>query len=323
VSGPGTRRHKVTLVVMLAVPGTALAQSAAVDPAMLVGGPSDCPSPGMVWQDLVPLVPSEVLVDRLRALGGPAPPVRVVDLGASFRVIAGARIREYPEAARDCAKRAQFAAVFVAVAAGADAMSSSMPPVPPVPPLPADVLRTAPVDVVASRRPARFRLELGANAGTALGGGETTIAPGLALRTAFDNRRLIAVAGVTVLAPVEGKVGGVGIRHWQATGDVDVRSASLVLGRWRAYAELGAAFALLADRASNLALARTQVSYAVGPRAAVGLLLATRGALSPFFLISGAWFPHAPELFALPAGDLGRAAAWNLGATAGASWSVL
>jgi hypothetical protein len=39
-------------------------------------------------------------------------------------------------------------------------------------------------------------------------------------------------------------------------------------------------------------------------------------------LVHGAWFPGAPERFALPAGDLGRAAPWNLGATGGVSWGL-
>ena len=311
------------LIVCLVVPGTAIAQNAAVDltlPTSLVGGSSGCPTPANVWQHLVPLLPTQALTDRLRGPGGPAPPVQVIDLGPSFRVIVGDRVREYPEAARDCAKRAQFAAVFVAVAAGADTTSSRMPPASPVQ---TEVIRAAPADVPAPPQRARLRLELGATAGTTLGEGAPTIAPGLAFRIAVGNRRLIPVAAVTVLAPVEANVGGVGIRQWQATADVDVRSASVALGRCRAYAELGAAFALLNDRPTNLAVARTQVSYAIGPRAAAGLLLATRGRLSPFLLISGAWFPYAPELFALPAGNLGQAAPWNVGATAGASWGVL
>jgi hypothetical protein len=102
-----------------------------------------------------------------------------------------------------------------------------------------------------------------------------------------------------------------------------VRAAARPIGRARLYGEVGATVELLSDRATTLALARTQVSYAVGPRAAAGLLFATRRHLSPFFLIQAAWFPRAPELFALPAGDLGQAAAWNLGATAGASWGLL
>jgi hypothetical protein len=104
---------------------------------------------------------------------------------------------------------------------------------------------------------------------------------------------------------------------------VGVRAAARPTGRARLYGELGGALELFSDRATTLSVARTQFSYAVGPRAAVGLVLASPGHLSPFFLIHAAWFPRAPELFALPAGDLGRAPPWNLGATAGASWGLL
>ena len=108
---------------------------------MLVGGSSGCPTPSLVWQSLVPLVPNQVLVDRLRSLGATAAPVQIVDLGSSFRVVAGNRVREYTEETRDCAKRAQFAAVFVAVAVGADTASRSMTSTAPIH---VDLLRAAP-----------------------------------------------------------------------------------------------------------------------------------------------------------------------------------
>jgi hypothetical protein len=295
----------------------AVAQSAIVDPALLVGGASSCPTPTLVWQQLMPLVPGQV--DRLRSLSGSTPPVQIFDLGPSFRVVAGSRVREYPDEARDCAKRAQFAAVFVAIAAGADMALSSTSSAAPAR---VDAIRAVSAEVFAAPPVARIRLDVGASAGTALGGVGATIAPGLALRIALGNRRLVPVGGLTVLAPLAFDADGVGLRQWQATADVDVRSASGAAGRAGVYVELGAAFELLVDRATNLSVARTQASYAVGPRAAAGVLLARRGRLSPFLMIHGAWFPRTPELFALPAGDLGRAAPWNLGATAGASWGV-
>jgi hypothetical protein len=309
------------LAVFFAVQGAALAQGTSVDPASVVGGDSSCPTPTLVWQRLEPLVPNQVLVDRLRSPGGPTPPVQIVDLGPSFRVvIAGSRLREYTDEGRDCAKRAQFAAVFVAVAAGAETASTSTSPVAPAQVV---TVRAVPAEVSAAPAVARIRLDLGATAGAGLGGGEPTIAPGLALRIGFGSGRVIPVAALTLLGPVAGDVSGIGIRQWQAMADVDVRASFRAVGRSLVYVEVGAAVELLSDRPTNLALARTQISYAVGPRAAVGVRLATRGRLSPFFLIHAAWFPYAPELFALPAGDLGRAAPWNVGATAGASWGLL
>lgn len=286
------------------------------DPASVVTGASVCPTPIAVGERLAPLVPSQVLVDRFADAGKPAPPIEIVDLGPSFRVTIGTHVREYAEETRDCAKRAQLAALFVALVAGANTSSTSAPP-PPV-----DSVAAAP-PAVAAPAVARFRLDVGATAATALGAGEPMIAPGLTVRIVAGNRRLLPVAAVTVLGPFDGDVGGVQIRQWQAVADVGVRSSSWVVGRSRLHVELGAAVELLSDRPTNLAAARSQISYAVGPRVGAGWLLATRGQLSPFALLHAIWYPRAPELFALPFGDLGRSAPWNLGAVIGASWGWL
>ena len=298
---------------------TAAAEGGAMDPTALVGGDSRCPTPTLVWQRLVPLVPSEVLADRLRVLGGPTPPVQIVDLDTSFLVRAGQRVREYRDETRDCAKRAQFAAVFVAIAAGADPASVGASPAGPIGP---EVVRAPPAQPIAPP-PARARLDAGAVAGMAFGGGDATIAPGLALRIGVGQGPLIPVAALGVAGPADGNAGGVAIRQLRGTADVGVRSRSRPLGPLRATLELGAVLELLSARPTNLTAPRAQISFALGPRAAVGLLLATRGRLSPFVLLDGAWFPRPPERFALPAGDLGRAAPWNVSAIAGVSWGLL
>lgn len=320
VPKPRTWHLTVWLALLFGSVPTAAAQGTDVAPASLIGGSSTCPTPAFVWQHVLPLVASPTLVDRLRSPGGPAAPVQIVDLGPSFRVTVGSHVREYTEETRDCAKRAQFAAVFVAIAAGADPASAT--PHPPGSP-PADAVRSVPTEVVAAPAVARIHLDLGATADAALGGVDSMIAPGLSFRIALGSRPLVPVVGLAVSGPYELDADGVGFRQWQATTDVGVRATARPIGRAHLYGEIGAAVELLSDRATTLSVARAQFSYAVGPRAAAGLLLSTRGRLSPFFLIHAAWFPRAPELFALPAGDLGRAAAWNLGATAGASWGLL
>ncbi len=298
----------------------AVAQPAGADPAALVGGQSRCPTASLVWQNLVPLFPGELLIDRLRALGGPTPPVQIIDFGTSFVVIAAHRVRNFPDEAHDCAKRAQFAAVFIAVAAGAEPGPAAAAAAPPSHPETVAAVPAVADPVVAP--PSRVRLELGATAATALGGGAPTIAPGLALRVGMGRRRLIPVVAVTVSGPAQGSVRGVDIRQWQGTAEVDLRAALRPTGTWRPYAELGGVFEILSARPTTLSMARTQVSYAWGFRAAIGLRRTTQGRLSPFVLLHGAWFPVAPDRFALPAGDLGRAAAWNVGATAGAAWGL-
>ena len=101
----------LVVATVFAAEKTAAAEVDAVDPTALVGGDSRCPTPTLVWQRLVPLVPSEVLADRLRVLGGPTPPVQIVDLDTSFRVLAGHRVREFQDETRDCAKRERCAAI--------------------------------------------------------------------------------------------------------------------------------------------------------------------------------------------------------------------
>jgi hypothetical protein len=320
VSGPRTWHLIVGVAFFFdAMPGAA-AQSADLDPTSLIGGSGSCPSRELVWQHLVSLVPSQILVERIHTLGGPGAPVQIVDLGSSFRVTAGSHVREYADESRDCAKRAQFGAVFVAIAAGADPTSGGPRPAAPAP---VDTVRAAPPEAVAAPPAARLHLDLGATAEVALGGAASMIAPGLLLRIAFGNRPLVPVVGLGVSGPFELDADGVGFRQWQATADVNLRATGHTSGGTHVYVELGAAVEVLADRATMLAVADTQVSYAFGPRAAAGLVLATRLNWSPFVLLHAAWFPGAPELFALPAGDLGRAAPWNLGATAGVSWGLL
>ena len=291
----------------------AFAQETTPAPPSLVGGTSSCPTPASVEQR----------VDRLRAPDGASAPALIVDLGASFRVIAGDRVREFTDEARDCAKRAQFAAVFIAVVAGADpTVARAAPPAP----APVEAVRATPAEIVTAPRVARLRLDLGAIAATGLGGAAPTVAPGLGLRLALGRRRVAPGAGLAVSGPSDFSDDGVAIRQWQVTADAGLRAEPAALdraGRARPYVELGLAVELLWDRPTNLSLAHTPVSYAVGPRGAAGLRLATRGRLSPFILIQAAWFPGAPQLFALPAGELGHTAPWNLSATAGASWGLL
>ena len=300
-----------------AVEGTAAAQAA--DPAALVGGDSSCPTPAAVWQNLVPLVPGDLLVNRLRVAGGPTPPVQVIDLGTSFLVIAGHRVREYPEPARNCAERARFSALFIAIATGADPASVGAAAVPPARP---EAVAAVAAQPGGGPRQPRLRLDLGATAAATLGGGEATIAPGLAVRIGFGMGRLVPVAALSFVGPADGSAGGVDIRQWQGTADLDLRSGLRPIGALRAYVELGAVLEVISDRPTNLAAAQSQLSYAVGPRVAVGVLMGTHARLSPFLLVHGAWFPGAPERFALPAGDLGRAAPWNVGATGGVSWGL-
>ena len=288
-----------------------------IDPGVLVGGDSQCPTPAAVWLFLAPLVPGDVLLDRLRVTRGAGPPVQVFDLGSSFLVIAAHRVREYPEPARACAERARFAAVFIAIATGADPASAGAAVATNIPPV------VAPVALPPAAPPQpRLRLEVGATATAGLGGGAPTVAPGVAVRAGFGQSRLVPVAAVAFAGPANGSVGGVDTRQWQGTADLDLRAGLPPLGAARPYFELGAVVEVLIERPTNLSTAASRASYAVGPRAAAGVRLGSAHSWSPFVSVHGAWFPGAPKQFALPAGDLGRTASWNLGATGGVSWGL-
>jgi hypothetical protein len=83
----------------------------------MIGGPSACPRPDAVWNELVTLVPPERLEARLRTLPHDKTPlVELIDLGVPYRIVAAGQVREYRDETRDCAYRARIAAVFVALA---------------------------------------------------------------------------------------------------------------------------------------------------------------------------------------------------------------
>ena len=79
--------------------------------------------------------------------------------------------------------------------------------------------------------------------------------------------------------------------------------------------------ALVVTAAVRLQLDLAAIADAV--LGAAGLLLATRRRWSPFVLLHLAGFPGSPELFALPAGNLGQAPPWNFRATAGLSRGLI
>jgi hypothetical protein len=287
------------------------ARAGEADLSQIVAGPSNCPSPQDVVQHLVPLIPSDATFEGLRAISGGMAPVQVVDLGSGVRVSVGDRSREYPDPSRDCAKRAQFAAVFVALVLRNPSAVEAPPVVPPEKP----VVQPAPVVVPVLPR---ARVDLGPTAGVDIGSGRTTIAPGGTLRVAFGRRRLIPVMSVTGLLPVNGALDGVDVRRWEALADVDVRVPLRAGGRAVPYLEVGGAASLIVLQPLNLAIGRSQTTYAFGPRAAAGLILGG-SRLASFVLVGATWFPAPPSISALPNGVLGHTPSFTIGATAGVS----
>ncbi len=275
-----------------------------------VSGASTCPLPADVAQRLGDLIPRAA--DE-PAGGAALAPAQVADLGTAFRVTVGDRGREYQDPNRDCARRAQFAAVFIALMWRRPDLAATAAPPPPAPPAP-----PPPPDAA----PARLRADLGATAAVDLGSGSPTAAPAATLRLGFGRRRLSPVVGVSGQLPVDATLDGVNTRRWSAAADLDLRASLRRRGAAAPYVELGVAGVRLSDRPLNLAVAHEQTAYAFGPRAAAGLVLG-RGHLAAFVLVAAAWFPAPPSISALPNGVLGRTPSFSVGVTAGASWGWL
>ncbi len=287
--------------------------AAPIDPAAVIGGPSTCPRPDAVWNELLTLVPRERLEARLRTVAhGKTPEVEIVDLGVPYRIIAAGQVRAYRDESHDCAYRARIAAVFVALAIDPAELVMPPPPPPPQPPPPA-----LPIE----GPPPLTRLELGAAALAGIGPDDRTGQIGAELRWAVGGRRIGPEAGVLLLLPVDNTIGGVRLRQWRLPLDVGVR-ARMAGPRVERYGELGISAALLSERALDLPSPKSQTALELGLRIAVGLH-ATRGRFGPFAALAAVLVPVPPTVFALPAGTLGQTPLLWIGATAGASLGFL
>ena len=300
---------------------TTPAASTPYDGSSVIGGPSTCPRPDAVWNELVTLVPPERLEARLRAVTrGKTPLVEIVDLGVPYRILAAGQIREYRDETRDCGYRARIAAVFVALAIDPAQLPAQLPaPLPAQLPLPS-APQPAPPPVDDTPAP-RARLDLGATAVGGLGPEDHVGQLGVELRWSAGRRRLGPEVGLTALLPVDNTVGSVRLRQWRLPIDAGLR-ARIPGPRFERYGELGLSAALLSERALDLATSRSQTGIELGLRLAVGLH-ASRGRLAPFAALSGELVPAPPAIFALPAGTVGHTPIFWIGATAGASLGFL
>ena len=334
------RRRCVIAAALLAISGRVYAgddtQGNTVAPAsesnrpVLPGSPdpvigaSLCPVPDAIWQELVTLVPREHLISRLRGPGRENTSIQIEDLGATFRVSVLGKVREYREEARECAYRAKVAALFAALiidpAALLNAAGCERPPCLLVPP-PAPPAR---VETMAPAAPAPrplVRLEVGPVLVTGLGAEESAAHWGGALRLALGRGLVVPVVGAAALWPADTSIGGVGLRQWRLPVDLGLRVT--LPGKWvDFYGELGFAFALLSERALNLATARSQTGMEMGGRVGLGARLARRAGLTPFVSLQAELLPDPPRVFALPEGLAGRTPYVWTGACAGASWGI-
>ena len=289
-----------------------------------VVGESLCPVPDAIWQELVTLVPREHLISRLRTPGTKSAPIRVEDLGATFRISLVAKSREYREEARDCAYRAKVAALFAALIIDPAALLEaglcerppcSTPPA-PVPPVPAatKAIPTLPPQPLV-------RIELGPALITGLDGEHLAAHWGGALRLTLGRGRLVPVLGAAALWPADTSIGGVRLRQWRLPVDLGVR-ATLSGSRIDLYGEVGLAFALLSERGLDLYIARSPIGMELGGRVGLGARLARRAGLTPFVSLQVEFLPDPPSVSARPEGLAGRTPYVWMGACAGASWGM-
>jgi hypothetical protein len=298
----------------------------------LFAGTSNCPAPASVRAELETLLPRERLDARLRAIGGPNPPVEIVDLGVPFKVVAAGNVREYRDEARDCAYRARIAAVFVALVVDPAAILVA-PVATPSPPPPAASASSPEAVVVGlgatpTSAPARARqlIAIGAAVEAGVGPDARVAQMGLELRVAFGAGRVALALGAAALAPVDTSVGGVRLRHWRLPADVSVRAQGTVrVGARRLlvpFAEVGAGVALVRERALDLATREAQAGLELGVRGAVGFYLGGTSRLVPFLALHGEFVPSPPAVFALPRGVVGHTPALWFGAAAGVAWGT-
>lgn len=297
---------------------------ALVDPVV---GESLCPLPDAIWQELVTLVPRERLIARLRGPSKPNASIQIEDLGAMFRVSVLNKVREYREEARECAYRAKVAALFAALIIDPTALINAglcerppcSPPPEPAPPTPIET----PVPPPAPAPPPlpMVRLELSPTFVTGLGVQDLAAHWGGVLRVAVGRSPVVPVLGAAALWPADTNVGGVRLRQWRLPVDLGIR-ATLASSSLDFYGELGLAFALLSERALDLASAKTQIGIELGGRISLGARLARRTGLTPFISLQAEFLPDPPRVFALPEGVAGRTPYVWMGACAGASWGI-
>jgi hypothetical protein len=290
----------------------------------MIGGPSACPRPDAVWNELVTLVPPERLEARLRTLPHDKTPlVELIDLGVPYRIVAAGQVREYRDETRDCAYRARIAAVFVALAIDPAQLPAQLPvqspPQPAMPP-PAAIAPTMPPALDAQLSP-RVRLDVGATVVGGVGPEDRVVHVGAELRWSAGRQWVGPDVGVTALLPVDNTVGGVRLRQWRLPVDAGVR-ARIAGPRFERYGELGVSAALISERALDLASSKSQTGLELGVRLAAGLH-ASHGRFAPFAALSGELVPVPPAIFALPAGTAGHTPIFWIGATAGVSIGLL
>jgi hypothetical protein len=242
-----------------------------------------------------------------------------------FRVSVLDKVREYREEARDCAHRAKAAALFAGLILDpASLLNTALcerPPCTPAPtPTPPPSVRADSAALSPSPRPF-VRLEFGPSLVSGLGARERAVHWGGTLRLALGRGRIAAILGGAALWPAQTNIGGLRLWQWRLPADLGVRAT--LSGAWvDLYADLGLAFALLSERALDLATSRSQTGMEFGGRVSLGARFARRSGITPFISLQTELFPDPPSVSALPQGVAGQTPRVWIGGCVGASWGI-
>jgi hypothetical protein len=267
-------------------------------------------------------------------LAAARPRVAIVDLGEHYQVRvvtdAGPLERSIDDPARDCERRARFAAEFVVLALLPPQLAAppepiATPPAPPLPPPapppppppspPPPVIRVPPPD-----RPAIVRVELSAvvDAAPPILGAAGVVTWGGDLRVRLGAARVAGVVGVGYMPEATFEAGDfrASLARVPAVAGAVVRLLERPLS-----VDAGVAAAGVLEKYDGL----SPHAPAAASRLAPGLeltLTATalpRSRLAPVFALRCSWLPLTQELTAVPAGNVAATPSLWLGASVGVS----
>jgi hypothetical protein len=275
-----------------------------------------CPERAAVWRAVTALASREhpTTLTMQAALSS----VQLEDLGPRYRVTVRDRTREYEDPDRDCDRRAQVAAVFVAlVLSPSDAPTETPAPEkvePPKPEPPHDVPPTPP-----RPKEKRWSVEGSAIFAIAPHDGSAVLAPGAGLGVAWMSERWGATLGGRF------PLGGGTFPMGPATAQLSRYPVHLgARWRWRASPLAGAIEA--GGVAALLRMGEQGYSTRV-TRLEGGLRLAAFGTLetggvSPYLGVFSEWIPWPYPLGLAPDGPLTHAPGLWVGAVVGLALSI-
>lgn len=296
---------------------TTLAQAQPAPESLQVGGFGSCPDANSVRAAILQLTSA-----RSRAALAPGSTVFVNDQGESFRVsittVGSDAERTYSDPARNCERRARFAAVFAIVTLmppdfddSSEAEPTEPTPTPAPEPASASAARTVvrkqlPLPRAELPAPPWLRLALLAAAEQALDpNGKLTLRGfGGELLGVFGRARLAPAVSLAFAPARELALPDTRCELMRAEAVLGARvtepAGPVTLG-----ADLGLAFAWSRVRGAELAHPATSSTMDFGLRAR-GVATLASSALSPLLGVEAALFPFSSELHAEPRGKLGR-----------------